>query len=603
MPIGSVGELVVEGNTVASGYLNNEEKTAKAFVARPPFLDLVASRLASGPDQLIYKTGDLVRYNSNGEIVYVARKDTQIKLNGLRIELGDIEHHVKQKLPENVQSAVELVAPPGKRRTLAAFFCSPNHQEIESASTPKHPSDGDTGHLQEDTLILPISEADTELCRSLKADLAGSLPAYMIPTLFVPLARMPWTASGKLDRVRLCKEFTRLTAEQIAPFKLATTSNKRMPATEMERRLQTLWEQVLGLKPGATSSVDSFFVLGGDSVQAMRLVTQAREQHISLSVLDIFRKPVLSDMASACSLVEEDDQIALRPFGLLANAGKLDEVLDEAVAQCDIKRDQLADAYPCSALQEALITLSIKQPGAYVANNVFRLSEAVNVNTLKRAWQRSVDDMEILRTRIVHTSMSTFVQLVLKEVQIQWHESTSVEDASKTTIQITEDRASPLLRFTLVQGPSQADRYLVWSVHHALYDGWSMPKMLQRVEEHYLGRSPHGSIAPYSGFIKYVWSQDGRVADRFWRSKFNGLQSIHFPKASSLDSEHEGSTDTVSYTVKLPPQAAKTGVTLPTVIRAAWALLLSAHTGSDDIVFGETMTGRDVPVDGVTEML
>ncbi|KAL8873714.1 MAG: hypothetical protein Q9174_000861, partial [Haloplaca sp. 1 TL-2023] len=602
MPIGSVGELIIEGNTVASGYLNNEEKTAKAFVARPPFLDLVASHFASDPGQLIYKTGDLVRYKSNGDIAYVARKDTQIKLNGLRIELGDIEHHVKQKLPETVQSAVELVAPPGKRRTLAAFFSSPNHLEIKSP-TPKHPSTGESGDLQEDTLISSISEADTELCRSLKADLAGSLPAYMIPTLFVPITRMPWTASGKLDRVRLCKEFARLTAEEIAPFKLAVASNKRTATTEMERRLQALWEQVLNLKPGATNPLDSFFVLGGDSVQAMSLVAQAREQKISLSVLDIFRKPVLSDMASACRLVEEEDQVALRPFGLLANVGKVDAVLDEAAARCDVKREQVVDAYPCSALQEALITLSIKQPGAYVASNVFRLSKSVNIDEFKKAWQRSVNDMEILRTRVVHTSMSTFVQVVLKEDEIEWQELSSVEDAGGTTIQLAEDKAPPLLRFALVRGHSQADRYFVWSIHHALYDGWSMPRMLQRVEDYYMGRSPHLSTAPYSGFIKYLSSQDGRAADRFWRSKFNDLQSIHFPKASSLGSEQEGSTDTMNHMVRLPQQAAKTGITLPTVIRAAWALLLSAHTGSDDVVFGETMTGRDVPVDGVTEML
>ena len=600
MPIGSVGELIIEGNTVARGYLNNEEKTAKSFVARPSFLAQVAQELAGDPTKMIYKTGDLVRYRFDGSIIYVARKDTQIKLNGLRIELGEIEHHVKRKLPENVQTAVEMVAPAGNRRTLAAFFCSPSHQTAKEKPAPTHPSADESGDLDEETLILPMSDAATELCRKLKTDLAGSLPAYMIPSLFVPLARMPWTASGKLDRTRLCREITRLSAEETAPFKLAATRNKRGAATEMESRLQKLWERVLNLRPGSANLDDSFFVVGGDSVQAMKLVARAREELISLSVLDIFRKPTLAEMASACSLLEEGDQSVLKPFGLLANTDSLDQFLDEIIAQCRIEKDQLADAYPCSALQEGLITLSIKQPGAYVANNVFRLPEAVDTHAFKAAWERAIKDMDILRTRIVHTSTSTFVQAVLKNERIEWHSATSLEDVTNTEVKLPEHSGSPLMRFTLVES---TDRYFVWSIHHALYDGWSMPKMLQRVEDIYFDDSPPLPKTTYAQFIKYVAGQDSQVSDRFWRSKFDGLQSIHFPRVSSADGKQEGSTDTLKYTVKLPPKAINTGITLPTMIRAAWGILLAAHTGSEDVVFGETMTGRDIPVDGVIDML
>ncbi|KAL8692339.1 MAG: hypothetical protein Q9218_002613 [Villophora microphyllina] len=609
MPIGSVGELIVEGNTVARGYLNNEEKTAKAFVARPPFLEHVAKEIAGDPAKMIYKTGDLVRYRYDGSIVYVARKDTQIKLNGLRIELGEIEHHVKRKLPENVQTAVEMVAPSGQERTLAAFFCSPIQQTAIEKPKPNHPSAGGetTKEIRdtedEETLLLPMSDAATELCRKLKSDLAGSLPAYMIPSLFVPLARMPWTASGKLDRGRLCREITRLSVEDTAPFKLATTGNKRVPTTDMEIRLQKLWERVLSKEPESTSLDDSFFVVGGDSVQAMKLVAAARTELISLSVLDIFRKPTLADMATACSLLVEGDQSVLKPFGLLAKVDNLDQLLEEIVVQCQIEKDQLADAYPCSALQEGLITLSIRQPGAYVANNVFRLPQAVDIDAFKAAWERAIQDMDILRTRIVHTSDSTFVQAVLKREKIQWHSATRLEDVANAEVKLPERSGSPLMRFTLVDTGSPTDRHFVWSIHHALYDGWSMPKMLQRVEDIFFEDSPPLPKASYAQFIKYAKGQDVQVSDRFWRTQFDGLQSIHFPRVSAADGEQAGSTDTFKYTLKLPPKAVNTGITLPTLIRAAWAILMSAHTGSDDVVFGETMTGRNIPVDGVIDML
>lgn len=591
MPIGSVGELIIEGNTVARGYLNNEEKTAKAFVARPSFMDQVGPEFVGDATKHVYKTGDLVRYRSDGSIIYVSRKDTQIKLNGLRIELGEIEHHVKLRLPEDVQSAVEMVAPSGKKRLLAMFF------------SPSNPTKTESGDPGEKPLLQTMSEENASVCRKLKADLAGALPAYMIPSLFVPLSRMPWTASGKLDRTRLCSLVAQLSREETAPLKLADTGHKRMPTTEMQNRLRKLWEHILNLKPETATLDDSFFIVGGDSVQAMKLVAAARREKISLSVLDIFRKPTLADMASACSLLEEGDQSILKPFDLLSNVDSIDQLLDEIVVQCRVGKDQLADAYPCSPLQEGLITLSIKQPGAYVANNVFRLPEAVEIDAFKSAWERAIQDMDILRTRIIHTSNSKFVQVVLKQEKIEWHTSGNLAAVTDTEVRLPEHSGSPLMRFTLVDEGARSERFFVWSIHHALYDGWSMPKMLQRVEDIFFEDAPPAPKVSYNQFIKYLSNKDSRVADRFWRMKFDNLQSIHFPRASSTEGGQDGSTDTFKYSLKLPQKAAATGITIPSIIRAAWAILMSAHTGSDDVVFGETMTGRDIPVDGVIDML
>lgn len=591
MPIGSVGELVLQGNTVARGYLNNEEKTQRAFVASPSWMPSDVHGMTGGSVKMIYKTGDLVRYNSDGTIVYISRKDSQVKLNGLRIELGEIEHHVKQNIPSDLQAAVEMVAPAGQRPLLAMFFASSDHD-----TRSKHvPAD-------KDPLLLQISDAAISLCKALKASLAGVIPAYMIPSLFIPLSQMPWTASGKLDRSRLAKIVLSLSKEDTVPFRLASTSDKRDPATNMEKKLRSLWETVLSLESATATLDDSFFVLGGDSVQAMRLVAAARAEKISLSVLDIFRTPSLSEMAKACSTLEEEDQIVLKQFGLLADVEILDQLLDEIVTQCRVEKEELADAYPCSALQEGLITLSIKQPGAYVAHNVFRLPEAVDIGQFKTAWEKAVADMDILRTRIVHTSMSTFVQVVLRQEKVQWYGAGRTEDATNAALQLPEHSGSPLMRFTIVDN-NDGERYFVWSIHHALYDGWSMPRMLQRVEDIYFEESCPPHKAPYSHFIKYLKGTDSQASDRYWRSKFDGLQSLHFPKVLSLDADEDAQAETLKYTVRLPEMSKGTGFTLPTMIRAGWAILLSAQTGSEDVIFGETMTGRDVPVDGIIDML
>lgn len=590
IPIGSIGELVIQGNTAARGYLKEEEKTAKAFVACPSWMLLGAEEATGTQSRVMYKTGDLVRYKSDGSIVYVARKDTQIKLNGLRIELGEIEHHVEQNLPDNVQSAVEMVAPAGQQRTLAAFIISsdfPSQNTIEGS----------------DSLLLSMSDSLASECKSLKSKLVGAMPAYMVPTLFIPLTAMPWTPSGKLDRLRLCRIVSALSKEEKAPFKLASQTNKRSPTTDLEKKVRDLWEGVLGSKNESIALDDNFFVLGGDSVQAMRLVAAARSENISLSVLDIFRKPTLAEMASACSFREDDDQEVLKPFGLLSKDESVDQLLDEMVQQCRVEKQQVADAYPCTALQEALITLSIKQPGAYVAHNVFRLPEALDIDQFKITWEKAVEDMEILRTRIVHTSSSAFLQVVMHHEAIEWHTSERAEDVTENPIQLPERSGSTLMRFTLIDNGPSEDRYFVWSIHHALYDGWSMPRMLRRVEEIYFEDVSPPPKASYSQFIKHLSSTDGQVSERFWKSKFEGLEALHFPKISSTAAEQSGSTGTLKYTVQLPKKPTGTGITLPSMIRAAWAMVLSAHTGSEDVVFGETMTGRDLPIDGITDML
>ena len=600
MPIGSVGELAVEGNTLARGYLNEQEKTAKSFVSRPKFVtrpswrELAEREHANGPAKLMYKTGDLVRYNPDGKITYVSRKDTQIKLNGLRIELGEIEHHVKRNLPENIQTAVDLVATAGQPRTLAVFFCS------DQRSLRGEPPNKDSADEGSDSLLLPMTEAAIVLFKTLKANLAGALPTYMMPSLFLPIAHMPWTLSGKLDRPRLCRTVAWLPKAETAPYRLISSNNKRIPATTMEQKLESLWRTILNLEPGEVTLDDSFFVLGGDSVQAMRLVAAAREQRLLLTVLDIFHKTRLFEMAEACSVMEDEDQGVLEPFTLLSGVEAFDQLLDEIVAECQVERAQVADAYPCSALQEGLITLSIKQAGAYVAQNVFLLDQTVNLPRFKGAWEKAVEEMDILKTRIVHTSTSGFLQVVLHHANIEWHTAESIEEVTDSPLQLPEKSGSPLMRFTIVDGD---DRYLVWSIHHSIYDGWSMPKMLQRVEEIYMEDAQPPVKASYSGFIKYLQDVDSQASDQFWKSKFEGSRGLEFPNVSSIDVSEQATTTTLGYTFELSTKPVGTAITLPTMIRAAWAIILSAHTGCEDVVFGETLAGRDIPVNGILDML
>lgn len=259
MPLGAVGELVIEGYTVARGYLGDEVKTAKAFISNPAWVSKFSSDHETFSTTRMYKSGDLVRYNPDGTVGYIGRKDTQIKLNGRRIELAEIEFHVNDKFANNIQSAVELVAPASRTSTKAlAVFFSVNDDPRASSREIVQPASSDLP--QSDELLLPMDDDVRETCKSLENALVGVLPAYMIPSIFFPMKKLPWTPAGKLDRNRLRVLVQNLSKETISPYRLANSMHKRKPKTEAEKRLQKLVSSVLNLPLSSVGADDSFIV-------------------------------------------------------------------------------------------------------------------------------------------------------------------------------------------------------------------------------------------------------------------------------------------------------------------------------------------------------
>ena len=161
VPVGVVGELLIEGPILARGYLNDPEKTSKAFITNLSW--------ATGDNRRFYATGDLVRQNSDGSLTYLGRKDTQVKLNGQRIELGEIEHHVKSSLPSGAQSAVELIKL-GNSKALAAFL----HLHLGSA-------------VLDGPILLNMTSEIRSTATAIETALAASLPSYMVPTVYIPV--------------------------------------------------------------------------------------------------------------------------------------------------------------------------------------------------------------------------------------------------------------------------------------------------------------------------------------------------------------------------------------------------------------------------------
>ncbi|MEY9927498.1 amino acid adenylation domain-containing protein/non-ribosomal peptide synthase protein (TIGR01720 family) [Catenulispora sp. GP43] len=246
-PPGIAGELYIAGAGLARGYAGRPAETAVRYLADP----------FGVPGSRMYRTGDVVRWSQDGYLDFVGRVDDQIKIRGFRVEPAEIEARLRVH-PAVAEAVVSLYEDAGRKR-LAAHLVPADGAEVPSA---------------------------TELRAHLEAD----LPDYMVPAAFVAVPQLPLTANGKVDRRRLP-----------APDWAAGSGDTayRAPGTETETVLAAIWADLLGVdRVGAD---DNFFMLGGDSILSIQVVSRARSAGLALSPRDLFRHPTIAALATAAT--------------------------------------------------------------------------------------------------------------------------------------------------------------------------------------------------------------------------------------------------------------------------------------------------------------
>ncbi|EAL86624.1 nonribosomal peptide synthase SidD [Aspergillus fumigatus Af293] len=581
VPLGAVGELLVEGPIVGQGYLNDPEKTAAAFIEDPSWL-VAGHEGYPGRRGRLYKTGDLGRYDPDGSggIVFVGRKDTQVKLRGQRVELGEIESQLRARLPSETTVIAEVIVPQGSggQPTLVAFVAAQttkghDHTGLEAAELP-------------DELRRALSEADAEL--------AKVLPRYMVPTAYIPVNHIPTLISGKTDRKRLRQFGATVDLRQLDQDATNTAARE---LSDLERRLRQAWSQTLKLQACSIRLQDNFFALGGDSLTAMKLVSVCRSQGLDLSVTSMFSNPTLSAMASVVRICDVDVQRTVPAFSMITS--DMNSACVEAAEPCGVGPADIEDIYPCTPTQESLFTFSLKSVKPYVAQRVLCIPSHIDLNAWRKAWEDVVAALPILRTRVAQLQEPGLQQVVLKN-SISWTQASDLAEYLENDRTQKMNLGESLARYAIVEDSADGKRYMVWTIHHVLYDGWSEPIILKQVSDALQGQ-PVEVKAQMRDFVRFVRDSDDAAVQEFWRRELKGAVGPQFPRLPSRDFmptpdalvERQVSLDTSS----------GSPFTMATLIRGAWALVASQYTGSDDIVFGETLTGRDIPLPGVESIV
>jgi fusarinine C synthase len=583
VPVGAIGELVVEGPIVGPGYLGDAEKTAAVFVENPGFL-AAGFQEFPGRSGRLYKTGDLVKYDTDGSIIFVGRGDQQVKLRGQRIELAEIEHHMRDKLPPETRVAAEVIKPGGASSgepTLVAFIS--DKAGLVSGS--------------ESLLGSFTPEIATSLTDMNKA-LSEYLPIYMVPTTYLPLRIMPLLVSAKTDRKHLREIGSSMTRRDISAYAAALVQ-KREPSTDMERRLVNLWAAVLG-PDSEVNATDNFFAVGGDSLRAMKLVAAARADGLSLTVAGIFTNPVLEDMARVAEPISTKADLRVPPFSLLDKSWSREAAKAETAGFCGLDSERVEDVYPCTPLQEGLMALSAKVTEAYVAQRVVEMPSLESAKKLASAFEVAAKDCPILRTRIVQIPRQGLMQVVVvDDFSCPVLEGQSLTDFLVTDRNDPVDLGKPLVRYAIVADEKQSGKtYFVLTMHHALYDGWAMPLIVERVNRAY-HNLPTERPASFTNFIKYLYDMDRKDSEAYWLERLDGANGEQFPPLPYPGYQQQADSLLEHY-VSVEHRVG--GTTVATAIRGAWALLVASYTASGDVVFGETLTGRNAPIPGVGEI-
>lgn len=581
VPRGGIGEFCFGGDQVFRGYLNMPATTSEKIIQHPKF-----GRL--------YRSGDYGRILSDGCLEFYGRQDDQVKIRGQRVELGEVNNVLLRS--SKVVDVATLIDPrEGSLQHLLTFWVPDNHSTVD-------------WHILEDQGLL-------ETTQELFMTLICSLPTYMIPTFLIPIPYIPMTVQGKIDKRRLMKASSSISHElskQFAQLTKQDSDNRDWSWTE--RIVSQTLTTTVGCVLQQVDRHVSFFSLGLDSVSAISFSRLLREQGFHEADVSMVLKHSSVSKLSA-KLAHGPEAAAIDKHG----SRRLDEYFSQSEMESIVRKfdkNRVLKILPCTPLQEAMLSsLSTRGTMSYYNHTVFEVHG--DIDQLHHAWQEMASKHDILRTCITPTENErySFAQVVLSSHEIEWTSVRLKYDDFDTALEVSMNKAlrdtiehKPQYSFTVFETAKKPA--LLLSMHHSLYDGEALQLLLNDVKAAYDGHRLLPPVSPES-FLSRVHSLDLEEADRFWNIHLQNFKpklfSPAFLGAITTQSENIRSVVTTECSstslVSLASYCKKFQISMLSLLQACWAKVLSLFLHTTDVCFGNVVSGRTLPLDGIEHIV
>ncbi|MFI6708999.1 non-ribosomal peptide synthase/polyketide synthase [Nonomuraea sp. NPDC050478] len=577
VPPGVPGEIYVGGVQLALGYLNRAGVTAGRFVADP-----------FGSGARLYRTGDLGRWTPDGQVEFLGRADDQVKINGYRVEPGELEAALMRRA--GVADAAVAV----RGRALHAYVVAAPGERLDP--------------------------------RALRGLLGAELPAYLLPATVTVLDRLPTLPNGKRDRRAL-------------PDPEVTTGGGK-PRTAGEAAVLARVAGLLGIDDLGVH--DDFFTAGGDSILAIRLVSLLAGDGIEVTTDDVFRLRTPAAIAASVTGTGQDAAETLEgevwPLSPLQQGVYYQATFADSgstyIAQNVFDLDRRVDVPAMTAAFAALLRRHPTLRASFAADGASQRIAAtvpaeVRVIDLTEAAARPA---EVRAAGAAGTGADPAVHAAVRDEELAGAKADGlgavrgeglaggevpglgavIEAVTRADREEPFDLARPpLVRLTVVRLPGGRDRLLLTS-HFLLWDGWSRELVLRELFALYDSRGARGALPPaestFADYLAWVGGRDRDAAAAAWGAALAGVRepTILAPEAIGREpvvSERIVAALPAEVTTRLGEQAGRGGVTLNALLTAALGILIGYEAGRTDVVFGTTVAGRPTELPGIENVV
>lgn len=554
-PINVIGELYIAGHNVGRGYLNRCNLTKNHYIDNHRIEDNLLKKVYSR----LYRTGDLVRYLSSGDIEYISRNDTQVKVRGYRVELGEIENIINQH--EFVKGAI-----------VNLYEISPNNKSLVA-------------------YLLTCSTLEESIqVRQIREFLEKKLIGYMVPQFFILLDQFPLNLNGKIDRKSLPNPALALRGGKIPEY-LA-------PETELEKKLAKIWSEVLSIKEIGTNQ--NFFHLGGHSLLGTQLISRVQQflgKPLPLTIL--FECPTIQSMA---------DCLEKRYF-----------VVTQLLTI--IPHTSVNNHYPLSYPQKRVLQLNSIVPASAVNIQLtMRLIGALNIKFLIKAFNLLIKHHSILRTIFIKddedVKQYVIPNVAFKIKKINLCKFTCSEKTRKLTeyIKLDFNTAFDLFFETPIRGKifflNEHEHVLLINIHHIAADGWSIDILTREISQLYNNLSINEvtrRIEPPLRYCDYsAWQQNRSTVElymqklEYWKSQLKNYPiAVSFGQnlLSTKKSNYEGAIYRhilpLSTLLRVKDFSEKQNVTMFMTLLTLFKIMIFQCTNRKDILIGTLIANRN----------